>query len=170
MTSLRHLTAIVAAFASGPAFAQYTDGVIRIGVAADMASLYSDIGGPGSVTSARLAVEDFGAAAKGMKVEIIAADHQNKADLASAIVSAWIDVDKVDVIVDGTSSGVGLAISEVTRQKNKVYLATSPATSDLTGAKCSPNTVHWTHDTWNLSWHRQGSGDERRRHVVLPHR
>jgi branched-chain amino acid transport system substrate-binding protein len=151
MNLLRNLAAIATIFASSPAFAQYTDGVIRIGVAADMGSLYTDIGGPGSVTAARLAVQDFGAAAKGMKVEIVAADHQNKPDLATAIVSAWIDVDKVDVIVDGTSSGVGLAISEVARRKNKVYLATSPATSDLTGAKCSPNTVHWTHDTWNVS-------------------
>jgi branched-chain amino acid transport system substrate-binding protein len=151
MNLLGYLAAIATAFASSSVLAQYTDGVIRIGVAADMSSLYTDIGGPGSVAAARLAVQDFAAAAKGMKVEIISADHQNKPDLASAIINAWIDVDKVDVILDGTSSGVGLAISEVVRRKNKVYLATSPATSDLTGAKCSPNTVHWTHDTWNVS-------------------
>jgi branched-chain amino acid transport system substrate-binding protein len=151
MVLLRNLAAIATTLVSTSAFAQYTDGVIRIGVAADMASLYTDIGGPGSVVAARLAVQDFGAAAKGMKVEIVAADHQNKPDIAVGIVSTWIDVDKVDVILDGTSSGVGLAISEVVRQKNKVYLATSPATSDLTGSKCSPNTVHWTHDTWNVS-------------------
>jgi branched-chain amino acid transport system substrate-binding protein len=125
--------------------------VIKIGVIADMSSLYADIGGPGSIAAARLAIQDFGAAAKGMKVEIISADHQNKPDLASSIVSTWIDVDKVDVILNGSSSGVGLAISEVVRQKNKTYLATGPATSDLTGSKCSPNTIQWTYDTWNVS-------------------
>jgi branched-chain amino acid transport system substrate-binding protein len=146
-----YLAAIAAAFASSTAFAQYTDGVIRIGVIADMSSVYADISGPGSIAAARLAIEDFGAAAKGMKVEIVSADHQNKADLASNIVSTWIDVDKVDMILNGTSSGAGLAISELVRQRNKVYLATGPATSDLTGAKCSPNTIHWTYDTWAVS-------------------
>jgi branched-chain amino acid transport system substrate-binding protein len=105
MKFVRNLILIACAVASTSAYAQYTDGVIKIGVIADMSSLYADIGGPGSVAAARLAVEDFGAAAKGMKVEIISADHQNKPDLAASIVGAWFDVDKVDVILNGTSSG-----------------------------------------------------------------
>jgi branched-chain amino acid transport system substrate-binding protein len=151
MKFVRNLILIACAVASTSAYAQYTDGVIKIGVIADMSSLYADIGGPGSVAAARLAVEDFGAAAKGMKVEIISADHQNKPDLAASIVGAWFDVDKVDVILNGTSSGVGLVLSELARQKNKTYLATGPATSDLTGPKCSPNTIQWTYDTWNVA-------------------
>ncbi len=151
MKTVGNLIVMAAALASSSAFAQYTDGVIKIGVLADMSGLYADLGGPGSVAAARLAVQDFGAAAKGMKVEIIFADHQNKPDLASGIAGHWFDVDKVDVILNGTSSGVGLAISEVARQKNKLYLATGPATSDLTGSKCNANTIHWTYDTWNLA-------------------
>ncbi len=138
-------------FASGEAGAQYTDGTIKIGVMSDMSSLYSDNGGPGSVTAARLAVEDFGAAAKGMKVEIISADHQNKADVGSNLANSWFDVDKVDMIIDIPNSAVALAVSEVARQKNKLFIASGPATSDLTGAKCTANTIHWTYDTWNLA-------------------
>jgi branched-chain amino acid transport system substrate-binding protein len=141
----------VAAFAGHPAHAQLTDGVVKIGVLTDMASLYADNGGPGSVTAAKLAVEDFGAAAKGMKVEIIAADHQNKADVGSNIANSWFDVDKVDMIVDIPNSAVALAVSEVAKQKNKLFIASGPATSDLTGPKCNANTIQWTYDTWNLA-------------------
>jgi len=145
------LAALVALFAAGTAHAQYTDGVIRIGVLNDMSGLYADLGGQGSVFAARQAVEDFGAAQKGMKVEVVGADHQNKPDVGSSIARSWIDRDKVDVIVDIPSSGVALAVNEVVREKNKVFLASGPASSDLTGAKCSPNTVHWTYDTWALA-------------------
>ncbi len=138
-------------FASSTAFAQYTDGVIKIGVLTDMASLYADNGGPGSVVAAKLAVEDFGAAAKGMKVEIISADHQNKPDVGSNIANSWFDVDKVDMIIDIPNSAVALAVSEVAKQKNKLFIASGPATSDLTGPKCNANTIHWTYDTWNLA-------------------
>jgi branched-chain amino acid transport system substrate-binding protein len=151
MSFVNNLIVIAAAFASTSAYAQYTDGVIKIGVMADMSSLYSDISGPGSVVAARLAVEDFGAAARGMKVEIISADHQNKTDLASSIASSWFDVNKVDMILNGSSSGVGLALSEVARQKNKVYLATGPSISELTGTKRNANTIQWTFDTWNVA-------------------
>jgi branched-chain amino acid transport system substrate-binding protein len=136
---------------SSPAMAQYSDGVIKIGVLVDMAGPYSNHSGPGSVIAARLAVADFGASAKGMKVEVVSADHQNRPDVASSIAGAWFDVEKVDVILNGTSSGVGLVINEIARQRNKVYLATGPATSDLTGSKCSANTVQWTRDTWTLA-------------------
>jgi branched-chain amino acid transport system substrate-binding protein len=139
------------ALASGPAYAQYTDGVVKIGVLTDMSSLYAENTGPGSVAAAKLAVADFGAEAKGIKVEIISADHQNKPDLGSSIANGWFDKDKVDVIVDVPNSGVALAVSEIARQKNKVFLAVGPATSDLTGPKCNANTIHWTYDTWMLA-------------------
>jgi branched-chain amino acid transport system substrate-binding protein len=150
MKRILGLSALAAVLACGTAHAQSSD-VIKIGVLSDMSSLYADIGGPGSVTAAKLAVEDFGAAAKGMKVEIVSADHQNKPDIGSGIARQWYDVDKVDVIVDVPNSGVALAINEITRDKNKIFLASGPASSDLTGAKCTPNTVHWTYDTWNLA-------------------
>jgi branched-chain amino acid transport system substrate-binding protein len=125
--------------------------VIKIGVMNDMSGLYSDITGPGSVWAARKAVEDFGAAAKGMKVEILAADHQNKPDIGSNIARQWIDVDKVDAIADVPTSSVGLAVNQIIREKNKVHLNSGSATSDMTGKACSPNTVHWAYDTYMLS-------------------
>jgi branched-chain amino acid transport system substrate-binding protein len=136
---------------AGTASAQYSDGVIKIGVMNDMSGLYSDITGPGSVWAARKAVEDFGAAAKGMKVEILAADHQNKPDIGSNIARQWIDVDKVDAIADVPTSSVGLAVNQIIREKNKVHLNSGSATSDMTGKACSPNTVHWAYDTYMLS-------------------
>jgi branched-chain amino acid transport system substrate-binding protein len=138
-------------FAGTCAHAQYTDGVVKIGVLNDFSSLYADIGGPGSLVAAKLAVEDFGAAAKGMKVEVVSADHLNKPEVGAGIANSWFDVDKVDAIVDVPNSGVGLAVNEVVRQKNKVFLAVGPATSDLTGPKCTPNTVAWIYDTWTLA-------------------
>jgi len=150
--------AIVAAIASaaGAAHAQVSDGVIKIGVLTDMSSLYADIGGPGSVAAARLAVEDFGAAKKGMKVEIVSADHQNKPEVGSSIARQWYDREGVDVIVDVPTSSVALAVNQVTREKAKLFLVSGAATSDLTGKACSPNTIHWTYDTWMLA-HGTGS-------------
>ena len=124
---------------------------VKIGVLTDMSSLYSDIGGAGSVAAAKLAVEDFNPAAHGMKVEVVGADHQNKPDVGASIARQWYDVDHVDVIVDVPTSSVALAISDVTREKNKVFLGSGPASSDLTGPKCSPNTIQWTYDTWMLA-------------------
>jgi branched-chain amino acid transport system substrate-binding protein len=143
--------AVAAVLWSSSAVAQYTDGMIKIGVLTDMSSLYADDTGVGSVAAAKLAVEDFGAVAKGMKVEIVVADHQNKSDIGSSIANSWFDVEKVDVIADVPNSGVALAVSEIARQKNKLFLASGPATSDLTGPKCNANTIHWTYDTWNLA-------------------
>ena len=127
------------------------DDVVKIGVLTDMSSLYSDIGGAGSVAAAKLAVEDFNPAAHGMKVEVVAGDHQNKPDIGASLARQWYDADHVDVIVDVPTSSVALAISEITREKNKVFLGSGPATSDLTGPKCSPNTIQWTYDTWMLA-------------------
>jgi branched-chain amino acid transport system substrate-binding protein len=148
MKTMRSLIVAAAALASSSAYAQYTDGVIKIGVLTDMSSLYSDLAGAGSVAAAKMAVADFNPAAKGMKVEIIAGDHQNKPDIASSLANSWFDVDKVDVIVDLVNSGAALAVSEVAKQKNKVALVSGAASSDLTGSKCNANTIHWTYDTW----------------------
>src|SRR5947208_10333698 len=144
------------ALAMGTAQAQISDGVIKIGVLNDQSSLYADISGPGAAVAARMAIEDFGAAKKGMKVEVISADHQNKPEVGSSIARQWYDVDKVDVIVDVPTSSVALAINQVTREKNKLFLVSGAATSDLTGKACSPNTIHWTYDTWMLA-HGTGS-------------
>jgi branched-chain amino acid transport system substrate-binding protein len=135
----------------GTGNAQYRGGTIKIGVLNDQSGLYADIAGTASVWMARKAVEDFGAAAKGMKVEIIGGDHQNKPDIGLSIARQWFDVEKVDAIADVPTSSVALAINELTRDKNKVFLAVGPATSDLTGKACSPNTVHWIYDTWALA-------------------
>jgi branched-chain amino acid transport system substrate-binding protein len=144
---------LAAAFGLGAAGAQaqISDGVVKIGVLTDMSGLYADIGGPGSALAARMAVEDFGAAAKGMKVEVVGGDHQNKPDVGSTIARTWYDVDKVDVIVDVPTSSVALAVNQITRDKGKAFLNSGAASSDLTGKACSPNTVHWTYDTWMLA-------------------
>jgi len=142
---------LVAALAPGNGNAEYRGGTIKVGVLNDQSGVYADIAGTASVWMARKAVEDFGAAAKGMKVEIIGGDHQNKPDIGLSIARQWYDVDKVDAIADVPTSSVALAINELTRDKNKVFLAVGPATSDLTGKACSPNTVHWIYDTWALA-------------------
>ena len=148
---LATLVAATFALGAGAAQAQISDGVIKIGVMNDMSGLYADIAGPGSVVAAKMAVEDFGAAKKGMKVEIVGADHQNKPDIGSTIARTWYDTDKVDVIVDVPTSSVALAVSQITRDKGKAFLVSGAATSDLTGKACSPNTIHWTYDTWMLA-------------------
>src|SRR5579862_422642 len=138
-----------AALITTAAHAQTTN--VKIGVLTDMSSLYADATGPGSVAAAKLAVQDFDPAAHNMKVDIVVADHQNKPDIGSNIARQWFDVDHVDAIVDVPNSGVALAVSDVTREKNKVFLVSGAAISDLTGPKCSPNTIHWTYDTWMLA-------------------
>jgi branched-chain amino acid transport system substrate-binding protein len=143
---------VVAAALSPPAAgADYRGGTIKIGVLNDQSGLYSDIAGTGSTWMARKAVEDFGASDKGMKVEIISGDHLNKPDVGMNIARRWFDVEGVDAIADVPTSSVALAINELTRDKNKVFLAVGPATSDLTGKACTPNTVHWIYDTWALA-------------------
>ncbi|HEY5065385.1 MAG TPA: ABC transporter substrate-binding protein [Xanthobacteraceae bacterium] len=124
---------------------------VKIGVLTDMSSLYADDTGPGSVAAANLAIHDFNPAAHNMKVDLVSADHQNKPDVGAGIARQWYDVDHVDMIVDVPNSAVALAVSDVTRQKNKVFLVSGAASSDLTGPKCSPNTVHWAYDTWMLA-------------------
>ena len=151
MKRLLGTAALAVVLAAGTAQAQISEGVIKIGVMNDMSGLYADLTGPGSVVAAKMAVEDFGAAAKGLKVEVLGADHQNKPDVGSNIVRTWIDVDKVDVIVDVPTSSVALAVSQIVKEKNKVFLVSGAAASDLTGKACTPNTIHWTYDTWALA-------------------
>ena len=143
--------AVAAALSAGTAQAQISDGVVKIGVLTDMSSLYTDLAGAGSVAAARLAVEDSGIEKRGVKVEVIAADHQNKPDVGSAIARQWYDTDKVDVIVDTPNSGVALAVNQITKEKGRAFLVSGAASSDLTGKACSPNTIHWTYDTWMLA-------------------
>jgi branched-chain amino acid transport system substrate-binding protein len=124
---------------------------IKLGVLNDMSSLYADISGPGSVVAAKLAVEDFAKINPDLKVEVIGADHQNKPDIGSNIARQWYDRENVDVILDTTTSSVALAVSEVTKEKKKIFIPSGGGTSDLTGKSCSPYTVHWTYDTWALA-------------------
>ena len=124
---------------------------VKIGVLNDRSGIYADVAGEGSVIAARMAVEDYKASEKGINVEIVSADHQNKPDVGSNVARQWYDTENVDVIADVPTSSVGLAINEITKEKNKIFLASGPASSDLTGKACSPNTVHWTYDTWSLA-------------------
>jgi branched-chain amino acid transport system substrate-binding protein len=152
MSAVRKLSlAVGLALAATGAQAQVSGNIIKIGVLSDMSSLYADIAGPGSTLAARMAVEDFGAKKKGMNVEIVSADHQNKPDVGSSIARQWYDVDGVDAIADVPTSSVALAVNQVTRDKAKAFLVSGAASSDLTGKACSPNTVHWTYDTWMLA-------------------
>jgi len=148
----------IASFLLGTALAVTTAGVafaqdknVKIGALSDQSGLYADLGGPGSTVAAQMAVEDSGLAAKGWKIDIISGDHQNKPDIGTAIARQWFDVDKVDIIVDVPNSGVALAVNNVIKEKNGVYINSGAATSDLTNAQCSPNTVHWTYDTYMLA-------------------
>jgi branched-chain amino acid transport system substrate-binding protein len=137
--------------AAGAAQAEISDGVIRIGVLNDQTGVYAGLAGPGSVWAAKKAVEDFSPEKHGLKVEVIAADHQNKPDVGASLARRWFDVDKVDVIVDVPTSSVILAVNEVVKEKNKVLLVSAGGTSDLTGRACTPNAIHWAYDTWALA-------------------
>jgi branched-chain amino acid transport system substrate-binding protein len=152
MTTTKMLaTALMLLLAAGTAHAQISDGVIKIGIMNDQSGTYADLAGPGSVVAARMAVDDFGAARKNMKVEIVVADHQNKPDVGSSIARQWFDADKVDAIFDVPTSSVVLAVNQIAREKNKALIVSTGATSDLTGKACSPNAIHWTYDTWSLA-------------------
>jgi branched-chain amino acid transport system substrate-binding protein len=146
------LLATALAALAGAAQAQVN---VKFGVLNDRSGLYADLTGEGSAVAARMAVEDFKAKEKGINVEIVSADHQNKPDVGSNIARQWYDQDGVDVILDVPTSSVALAINQITREKNKVFLNSGAATSDLTGKACSPNTIHWTYDTYALA---QGTG------------
>src|SRR3978361_601821 len=136
---------------AGGAFAQALDKVVKVGSLGDQSGLYPASGCPGSSVAAQMAIEDSGLLAKGWKVELISADHQNKPDVGTNIGKQWIDVEKVDVVVDLASSGVGLAIANLAKEKNVVNLNSGSASSALTGSEGWPNTVHWVYDTYMLA-------------------
>jgi len=145
------LAAATALALSAGANAQISGNVVKIGVMNDQSGTYADIAGPGSTLAAKMAVEDFKAKEKGLNVEVVFADHQNKPDVGLAIANKWYDADGVDVIVDVPTSSVALAINQITKDKGKAFLVSGAATSDLSGKACSPNTIHWTYDTWMLA-------------------
>jgi len=149
--SIRTLAiAATAAMCGVAALAQSATQTVKIGVVSDMSGLYADLGGPGSIAAAKLAIADFAKINPNLKVELVSGDHQNKPDVGSSLVTQWFDTG-VDMAIDVPNSGVALAISQVAANKNKVFIGSGPASSDLTGAKCNPNTVHWTYDTWMLA-------------------
>jgi branched-chain amino acid transport system substrate-binding protein len=149
MKKLMCMTALAVVLAAGSAQAQQM--TVKIGVLSDMSSLYADIGGPGSVAAAKMAIEDFAKTNPNVKVEMISGDHQNKPDVGTQIANKWFDTENVDMIIDVPNSGVALAVSQVAAQKNKLFIVSGAAASDLTGPKCNANTIHWTYDTWMLA-------------------
>ena len=124
---------------------------LKIGVLTDLSGPYQDLAGPLAVACANMATDDFGVAGKGFKVEVIQADHQNKADIGAGIARQWFDRDGVDIIVEVANSAVALAVANVAKDKNKVYINSGAATSDLTAANCNANTIHWAYDTYMLA-------------------
>jgi branched-chain amino acid transport system substrate-binding protein len=152
MIGIARLAAVAVALGlAAAAQAQTAKDTVKIGVLADMSSLYADLGGPGSLEAAKMAVADFGGSVLGKKIEVIGADHQNKPDVGAQIARQWFDQDGVDMITDLTTSSVALAVQEVARQKNKVILISGAASSDLTGKACAPTSIHWTYDTVALA-------------------
>jgi branched-chain amino acid transport system substrate-binding protein len=143
--------AALAFAAAGTAQAQISGNVVKLGILNDQSSLYADLGGQGSVVAAKMAIDDFKAKEKGLTVEVISADHQNKPDVGSQIARQWYDSEGVDAIFDVPNSGVALAVNQVTKDKGKAFINSGAASSDLTGKACTPNTVHWTYDTWMLA-------------------
>jgi branched-chain amino acid transport system substrate-binding protein len=146
------VAALAAAALAAPVSAQQlTDNTVKLGVLTDMSSLYSDINGPGAVIAVQMAIEDFGGSVGGKKIEIVQADVQNKADVAATIAGRWFDTEQVDAILGTGASSSSIATSRVANDKKKIYLATDPASSDLTGKLCNAYTVHWTYDTFALA-------------------
>ena len=143
---------LIASTALAPAMARAQSApVLRIGCLTDMSGPYKDLAGPGAVAAVHQAIEEYGVSAKGMKVEVLSADHLNKPDVGATVVRQWFDRDGVDLIVEVANSGVALAVAGIAKEKNKVYLNSGAATSDLSGAACNANTIHWVYDTFMLA-------------------
>lgn len=148
LASLCLTVCVAGALAGGPAIAQTKP--IRLGVLNDMSGVYADYQGIGSVVAAQMAVAEFGGKVGSTPIEVLSADHQNKPDNGAAIARKWFDIDCVDVILDVPNSAVAFAVADVARDKNKMFIASGAGSSEMTGARCSPNTVAWTYDTWEL--------------------
>ncbi len=144
-------SALVFVTAIGAAAAGAEDGVLRVGIITDMSGQYSDGNGSGSVIAAQMAAEEIGGSVAGRKIEIISGDHQNKADIASAIVREWIDTKHVDVVAEGVNSADAQAVMNVTRERNKPFLISGAGSSDITGKNCTPTSIQWTYDTYASS-------------------
>lgn len=147
--ALAALAAGVASIAWSAQAQEVSDDVVKIGVLTDMSGVYSDMNGNGSVIAAEMAIEDFGKAVLGKPVELISADHQQKADVGTGIAHRWIDNEKVDTLVDLTNSAIALAVQDIAKEANRIAIFTSPGTTDLTGAKCSPTGFHWVYDNYS---------------------
>ena len=145
------LGAAVVALSAGTAQAAFTGDKIKIGVLNDGSGVYADTSGQGGVIAAKLAAQDVGGNVNGTPIEVVYADHQNKPDVGANIARQWIDTDGVDIIIDVNNSAVALAVNEVAREKNKPFIDSGAGSSDLTGPKCSPDTIHWTYDNWSLA-------------------
>ena len=151
MKKLLAASTLLGAVASLPAMAEVSDGKVKIGILNDQSGVYADFGGKYSYEAAKMAVEDFGGTVLGAPIEVITADHQNKADIASNIARQWYDNEQVDSIMELTSSSVGLAVQALSRDAKKITINTGAATSELTGAQCSPYGFHWAYDTHALA-------------------
>lgn len=146
----RSVALVVACIGLAPPSAYAEEQQIRIGVMNDMSGPYADFQGPGALLAAQMAVEDYGGKALGRKVEVVAGDHQNKPDIGAALAREWIDTRGVEMLADVPNSSVALAVNQIVKDKNKVFIASGAGTARLTGAQCTPNTVAWTYDTWEL--------------------
>jgi branched-chain amino acid transport system substrate-binding protein len=143
--------ALLALCLAAPANAQISDDVVKIGVLNDQSGLYADLAGPGSVVAARMAVEDFGGKVLGKQVEVVVADHQNKADIGAAIARQWFDVDQVDMAIDFANSSVALAVEQLAKERNRIAIATAVGSTDFTGKACTPNEASWLYDSYALT-------------------
>ena len=147
---MRTIVPLIAGVLFVPTLAFGEEQPMRIGVLNDMSGPYADYQGLGSVVAAQMAVEDYGGKVAGRKIEVISGDHQNKADIGSSLARQWFDTQGVEAIVDLPNSAVALAVNQVVKDKNKAFIASGAGTAELTGAQCTPNTVAWTYDTWEL--------------------
>ncbi len=150
------LGAAALALSTGMAHAQYSDGKVKIGVLTDLSGTYSDLAGKGTIVAAQMAIDDFGGKLNGMPIELISADHQNKADIASGIARKWYDTEQVDAIAELVTTAAAIAVREVSKEKGKIDLVSGAASTPLTNDKCSATGFHWTYDTYALA---NGTGD-----------
>ena len=138
-------------FLAMPVSAELSDNVLKIGVLNDQSGTYSDLSGKGSVEAVKMAVEDFGGKVLGKPIEVVSADHQNKPDIGASIVNEWIDVGKVDMVIDLPTTSVCLAVQEICKNKNRIDIISTGASVILTNKNCSPNGFHWTYDNYALA-------------------
>ena len=156
LSKISSVCALAVALLGASAQAQISGDVIKIGFITDMSGLYADIDGPAGAEAIKMAIADMGGMVAGKKIEVLVADHQNKADVAAAKAREWFDTQGVDMLIGGTSSGTGLAMAKIALEKKKLFISVGAATSALTNEQCSPYTVHWAYDTTALA---KGTGN-----------